>query len=213
MKSSSVNASTLLSNVNVLDVLVFTLFGFFMAFLSAPFNEFIKIIGTFAFFSALSVLLYAIHASAKRLAKRLEEKQKETDDLESFASHVMRKSDVENFVKDVVDIHLKNKKSIDSYQEFFFRLIGQNGKVYELFVAEIKRVIFEQKEIFERSEKTNSDINRYTLALSSLNEFLQKFVEIRGGESSTFCFVDGGIEKGISGKNEPMFGCGVGISN
>ncbi len=112
MKSSSTSASTLLSNVKVLDVLVFTLFGFFMAFLSSPFNEFIKIIGTFAFFSALSVLLYAIHASAKRLAKSLEEKQKEVNDLESFASHMMMGSDLSDYVRDVVDTHLKNKRSI-----------------------------------------------------------------------------------------------------
>ncbi len=158
----------------------------------------------FIFIVTSYIFFFLINDLSKNLSKSFEEKQNEVNDLESFASHVMRCSDLTDFVRGVVDIHLKNKRSIKSYQEFFFRLVCDDGKVYTLFIHEIKRVISEQKEIFERSEKSNSDINHYTLALNSLNDLLQAFVETRESGAPKL----GGLRysEGELRKNEPKFG-------
>lgn len=209
MKNYSISERSLLTNVVLYNCLILILFGLFLAFLGSSSDENIRFFGSIVFATAIGLVLFLIHGSARTLANRTIEKQKQADDLEDFADHMMRFSNLSDFVKSVVDIHLKNKKSINSYQDFFFRLIGQNGKVYELFVEEIKRVISEQKEIFERSEKSHSDYNRFSFSLSSLNELLQKIVEARG-ESNNSKFVPT-VAPNV-GPRVPT-GCGVGISN
>lgn len=216
MKNYSISERSLLTNVVLYNCLILILFGLFLAFLSSSFDENIRFFGSIVFAIAIGLVLLFIHGSARILANRTIEKQKQADYLEDFADHMMRFSNLSDFVKSVVDIHLKNKKSINSYQEFFFRLIGQNGKVYELFVAEIKRVISMQKEIFERSEKSHSDFNRFSFSLSSLNELLQRIVETRESGSPKFDRLCSGlVTPTIVSGAEPRVptGCGVGISN
>ncbi len=124
--------------------------------------------------------LLAIIENNRKVEIKNDKKEENIAGLELFVEHIMRTSELNNFVKDIVDIHWKNRRSIDSYGEFFFRLIGQNGKVSELFVEEIRRVTDEQKEIFEKSEKSHLDFNEFSRTLSSLNELLQKITKIKG---------------------------------
>ncbi len=194
-------------------ILIYPLLLLFCAYIvrENSMHEILKVILYVSLLFAYVVFSWSFYQRVTNDNDKLNQKQKEVDDLESFASHMMRRSDLSDFVREVVDIHLKNKRSIKSYQEFFFRLVCNDGKVYTLFIHEIKRSISEQKEILERSEKSNSDINHYALALSSLNELLQAFVETRESGApklGRLCY--GEVE---SRKNEPTFGCGVGVSN
>ena len=167
---------------NLLLILGYPLLLLFSVYIihENPMNEVVRgILYMFIFFMYI-VFSFALYKRIVDDTYKLRQKEENIAGLELFVEHIMRTSELNNFVKDIVDIHWKNRRSIDSYGEFFFRLIGQNGKVSELFVEEIRRVTDEQKEIFEKSEKSHLDFNEFSRTLSSLNELLQKITKIKG---------------------------------
>ena len=178
MKNSSISIESLSSYIKIFSFLNFVLFLLCPAFASSP-NEMVRFFGTGVLYIASFVTIYAIFHSVTNISEKFQTKQKQADDLEYLVSQLIDMSDIKGFVRFTVQNHVKNSKSINFYPESFFRLVCDDTSAFRLFTEELKLAVLEQKEIFEKSDKTTSDINRYALILSSLNELLQKLKETR----------------------------------
>lgn len=175
-------------NIKFYTILCFSLFVSFIFIDNFQMmdNKF-NLILSFAFGLVFAVVFALTIKNISLLDVEIDKERKEVGDLESFVSHMMRHSDLSDFVRDVVDAHLKNRKSIASYQGFFFRIVCENRKLYELFLDEIRRAIEKEDVEYGEGAKTDSNIHLHAINFYCLNEFLQKFIETRGEiDSSKF---------------------------